>query len=60
MDEQIGLLLPCNFVLWENEDKSTTVAAIDSRAQLSLSGNDQLANRAEEINVKLIAAVDRI
>ena len=60
MDEQIGLLLPCNFVLWENEDKSTTVAAIDSRAQLSLSGNDELVKHAEEINVKLIAAVDKI
>ena len=39
MDEQIGLLLPCNLVIWENEDKSTTVAAIDSRAQLSIAGN---------------------
>lgn len=60
MDEQIGLLLPCNFVLWENEDQSTTVATIDSRAQLSLSGNDELANHAEEINIKLRAAVDQI
>ena len=30
-DEQaIGLLLPCNVVLWENEDSSTTIAAIDA------------------------------
>ena len=30
-DEQaIGLLLPCNVVLWENEDLSTTIAAIDA------------------------------
>jgi uncharacterized protein (DUF302 family) len=60
MDEQIGLLLPCNFVIWENKDKSTTVAAIDSRAQLSLSGKEELKHHAEEINVKLIKAVDNI
>jgi len=60
MDEQIGLLLPCNFVLWENEDRTTTIAAIDSRAQLSLSGKDELMQHAEEINVKLKNAVDNI
>lgn len=60
MDEQIGLLLPCNFVLWENDDKSTTIAAIDSQVQLSLSGNDELVLHAEKINVKLKNAVDNI
>jgi len=52
--------LPCNFVLWENEDRTTTIAAIDSRAQLSLSGKDELMQHAEEINVKLKNAVDNI
>jgi uncharacterized protein (DUF302 family) len=60
IDDQIGLLLPCNIVLWENEDKLTTVAAIDSRAQLSLAGKEELSDQAEEVNNKLIAAVDNL
>ena len=58
MDEQIGLLLPCNFVIWENVDRSSTIAAIDSKAQLSLSGNTELLDHAEEINIKLKATID--
>lgn len=60
VDKQIGLLLPCNVVLWENENKSTTVAAIDSRAQLSLSGNEELTSHAAAVNEKLRTAVDNL
>lgn len=60
IDEQIGLLLPCNIVIWENDDKSTIVAAIDSKAQLSLSGIKELEEHAEKINQKLRNAVDKI
>jgi len=60
MDEQIGLLLPCNLVIWENDDESTTVATIDPRAQLSIAGIDELVKHSEEINNKLKMAVDKI
>ncbi len=36
MDDQIGLLLPCNMIIWENDDKSTSVAAIDAKVQLAI------------------------
>ena len=60
MDEQIGLLLPCNLVIWENDDRSTTVATIDPRAQLSIAGISELTEHAEQINIKLKIAVDKI
>ena len=60
IDENIGLLLPCNIVLWENEDKTTTVAAIDSKIQLSISGIAELSEPAEQINQKLRNAVDKL
>ncbi len=60
MDEQIGLLLPCNVVIWENDDKSTSVAAIDAKVQLAITEISELTSHADQINNKLKAAVDKI
>lgn len=60
LDEQIGLLLPCNLVVYENDDKSTTVATIDPMVQLSIADNRELTEHAEIIKTKLIKAVDKI
>ena len=60
MDDQIGLLLPCNMIIWENDDKSTSVAAIDAKVQLAITEINELADHADQINQKLKAAVDNI
>lgn len=60
IDKQIGLLLPCNIIIWENDDKSTSVAAIDTKAQLAIAEIDELMSHADQINQKLKAAVDKI
>ncbi|MFC1785070.1 DUF302 domain-containing protein [Candidatus Neomarinimicrobiota bacterium] len=60
IDEQIGLLLPCNIVIWENEDKTTSVAAINSSVQLAIAGISKLTEYADQINQKLRTAVDKI
>ena len=53
-DEQaIGLLLPCNVVLWENEDSSTTIAAIDADKMMTIVKNNQLYNLAKKVNTLL-------
>ena len=57
---EIGLLLPCNIVLWENDDQSVTVAAVDARQLLSIAGNDALADKADEVNCLLQAAIDSL
>ena len=60
-DEQaIGLLLPCNVVLWENEDSSTTIAAIDADKKMTIVKNNQLYNLAKKVNTLLKKAVDNV
>ncbi|MEE8479522.1 MAG: DUF302 domain-containing protein [Candidatus Neomarinimicrobiota bacterium] len=60
IDEQIGLLLPCNVIIWENNDKSTSIAAIDARAQLAITKISELTSHADQINQRLKAAIDKI
>ena len=60
-DEQaIGLLLPCNVVLWENEDSSTTIAAIYADKMMTIVKNNQLYNLAKKVNTLLKKAVDNV
>ena len=60
-DEQaIGLLLPCNVVLWENEDLSTTIAAIDANKMMTIVENSHLYNLANKVNTLLQKAVDNV
>jgi len=59
-DPGIGLLLPCNVVLWENDDHSITVAAIDAAKLLAITGNDELTELAQQINDSLISALDSL
>ena len=42
IDLNVGMLLPCNFVLWENMDGSTTVATLKASSLLAVLKNDQL------------------
>jgi uncharacterized protein (DUF302 family) len=60
IDEQIGLLLPCNVIIWENDDKSTSIAAIDARVQLAITEISELTSNADQINQRLKAVVDKI
>ena len=60
-DEQaIGVLLPCNVVLWENEDLSTTIAAIDANKMMTIVENNHLYNLANKVNTLLQKAVDNV
>ena len=60
-DEQaIGLLLPCNVVLWENEDLSTTIAAIDANRMMTIIENNKLHDLANKVNKLLQNAVDNV
>ncbi len=60
IDEQIGLLLPCNIIIWENDDKSTSIAAIDAKVQLAITEISELTSNADQINQRLKAVIDKI
>lgn len=58
-DMDIGLLLPCNVVVYE-ENGSTVVAAIDAKKMLSVTGSDELEQFAGDVNEMLRRAIESI
>ena len=52
-EPDIGLLLPCNVLVREEEDKSVIVAFMDPVAVFTLIGRDDVAPLAEEVRSRL-------
>jgi uncharacterized protein (DUF302 family) len=52
-EPDIGLLLPCNVVVREDEDGSIVVAFMDPAAVLGLVGRDELKSLGAEVRGKL-------
>ena len=57
-EPELGVLLPCNVVVYEREG-STHVSAIDAERMLSIVGNDQLTEIAADVKRRLAAVVER-
>ena len=55
----VGLLLPCNVVVYE-KDGNSVVAAIDASKMLSVISNPRLESVASEVNDKLRRVVDNL
>ena len=59
-EEAIGLLLPCNVILWENKDNTTTIAAINANKMMTIVENEQLFDIAKKVDSLLQLAVDNL
>ena len=61
-DINIGLLLPCNVVVYEAEDKDqSVVAAIDAKAILSVIGDNPAVDEvATEVNERLRRVIEHV
>ena len=57
---EVGMLMPCNVIFWENDDKSTTLSAINAKEMLSVTGKDDLDELADQVNLWLQKAVDAV
>lgn len=55
----IGLLLPCNVVVYEDGGRSV-VAAIDAVAMMSVVGNPEVEGTAAQVNEKLRRVIDSL
>lgn len=61
-DINIGLLLPCNVIVYEADEKDkSVVAAIDAKAMLSVVGESaEIEETAAEVNSRLQKALEQI
>ncbi len=59
-EAEIGLLLPCNVIVYEARPGSSTVAAIDPAAAMSMVDNDNLKELAEQVRAKLERVIDSL
>ena len=58
-DIDVGLLLPCNIVIYEHED-GTIIEAVDPIALLAIAGGRELTDLARVIKAKLQDVVDHV
>lgn len=59
-EPDIGLLLPCNVVVREEEDGSITVALIDPEVMLSVVPRDDMHELAHEVKARLSRVKDAL
>jgi uncharacterized protein (DUF302 family) len=57
-EPELGVLLPCNVVVYER-DGQTTISAVDVERMLSIVGNDALTPIAAEVRRRLAGVVER-
>lgn len=60
-EQHIGLLLPCNVIVYAADDEgSSVVAAVDPEVSLGRVGNDALAPLAAEVKARLRRVLDAV
>lgn len=59
-EEQIGLMLPCNVIVYQNAEGNTVVAAIDPVASMQAIENPGLGEVARTVQEKLKSVIDKI
>lgn len=59
-EEKIGLFLPCNVVVLENDNGEIEVAAVDPVASMMAVKNEKLAPVAQEIQQKLKNVIEKL
>src|SRR5262245_18865423 len=58
-EDNIGLLLPCNVIVYE-QDKRTVVSAVNAKRMLALVENPKLEPIATQVDAKLRRVVDSL
>jgi len=53
-EADIGLLLPCNVIVYEGEEKGTSVVGVlDPKVQLGITGRDDIDHLAGEVEARM-------
>ena len=59
-EEQIGLMLPCNVIVYANDNNETVVATINPIVSMQAVKNDKLGEVAETIQSKLKNVINNL
>ena len=59
-EDKIGIMLPCNVVVEENNDGKVEVSAVDPVASMMAVENESLGSIAEEVRSKLKKVIDQL
>jgi uncharacterized protein (DUF302 family) len=59
-EDKIGIMLPCNVVVEENNDGKVEVSAVDPVASMQAVKNELLGSIAEEVRSKLKKVIDQL
>ena len=57
---EIGLMLPCNVVIYEDDERHAVVLAVDPTKTMAGTGNTKLAELAETVKAKLARALAKL
>jgi uncharacterized protein (DUF302 family) len=59
-DLDVGLLLPCNVIVYETDDQKACVSALNPVSALEVMKSEELRSIAEEVSEKLKSVIDRV
>ncbi|MGE5127976.1 MAG: DUF302 domain-containing protein [Betaproteobacteria bacterium] len=57
---EIGMLLPCNVIVYEADDRRTVVSAVDPMQTLAAQGDEAVRPLAAEVQQKLQRVIDSL
>jgi uncharacterized protein (DUF302 family) len=60
VDLEVGLMMPCNVIVHEDDDKRATVLAIDPTKTVAATGNQKLVELAASVKDKLTRALAKL
>ena len=60
IEEEIGLLLPCNFIVYVNDANETIISAVNPMASMQAVNNPELGDTAVEVQRKIKSIMDNI
>ncbi len=59
-ETDIGLLLPCNVIVYENDAGGSTISVVNPMAMVSFTGNPELAAIADDADARVRQVVDSL
>jgi len=60
MDPEIGTLLPCNVLIYEKDDGTVAVSAMNPEAALKLVGNPSIEDIAKQVRTRIEKALEAL